>query len=78
MLAGRARFRWGDRLEWAVEAGVGDFVFIPSHLIHQEINASREEPTSWVVVRSHPDPVVVNLPELADYAEPATVQYSAD
>jgi len=76
VLDGRARFRWGPQLEHVTEAGVGDFVFIPGEVIHQEINASADDPTSWVVVRSHPDPVVVNLPELAEYAEPPVRDYT--
>jgi len=77
VLDGRARFRWGPRLEGVAEAGTGDFVFIPGGVIHQEINASADEPTSWVVVRSHPDPIVVNLPELTAYAEKPARDYSA-
>lgn len=77
VLNGRARFRWGDRLEEVIEAGEGDFVFIPAELIHQEINASPDEPTTWVVVRSAPDPIVVNLPELDDVAEPPARDYTS-
>ena len=77
VLTGRARFRWGPRLENLTEAGVGDFVFIPAEIVHQEINASAEEETSWVVVRSNPDPIVVNLPELSEYAEAPAVDYTA-
>lgn len=77
VLTGRARFRWGPKLENMTEAGTGDFVFIPAAIIHQEINASTEEATSWVVVRSNPDPIVVNLPELAEYAEAPRVDYTA-
>jgi uncharacterized RmlC-like cupin family protein len=77
VLSGRARFRWGPRLEHMTEAGVGDFVFIPAEIIHQEINASVEEETAWVVVRSHPDPIVVNLPELDEFAEAPAVDYTA-
>lgn len=71
VLSGTARFRWGPRLENVAEAGVGSFVFIPAHIIHQEINASGDEETAWVVVRSDPNPIVVNLPELDHLAEPA-------
>jgi len=39
----------------------GDFVFIPAHLPHQELNPTAETVT-WVVIRSGPKPVVVNLP----------------
>jgi uncharacterized RmlC-like cupin family protein len=76
VLSGRARFRWGAQLQHATEAGVGDFVFIPAEIIHQEINASVEEQTSWVVVRSNPDPIVVNLPELDGFAETPAIDYA--
>jgi len=36
--------------------------------VHQEINASAACPTVWVVARSNPDPIVVNLPELDKFA----------
>lgn len=61
VLKGRARMRWGERLEFTAEAGPGDFIFVPPYVPHQEINASRNEPLSCVVVRSDKDPVVVNL-----------------
>jgi uncharacterized RmlC-like cupin family protein len=54
---------------------LSDFVFIPAHSVHQEINASADRPTVWVVTRSHPDPIVVNLSELDKFAEPATREY---
>ncbi|MFI5798692.1 cupin domain-containing protein [Streptomyces sp. NPDC051677] len=76
VISGTARYRWGDKLEKVAEAGPGDFVFIPAHVIHQEINASPEFETVWAVVRSGVDPVVVNLPELDEYAEPAAVDYT--
>jgi uncharacterized RmlC-like cupin family protein len=61
VLHGRARMRWGDRLEFASEAGPGDFIYVPPHVPHQEINASEDELLSCVVVRSDQEPVVVNL-----------------
>lgn len=76
VLTGRARFRYGERLEHVTEAAEGAFVFIPAEIIHQEINASADEPTSWVVVRSAPDPIVVNLPELDDIAEKPARDYA--
>jgi uncharacterized RmlC-like cupin family protein len=75
VLEGTARYRWGERLEHVVEAGPGDFVFIPAHTVHQEINASTARPTVWVVARSNPNPIVVNLPELDEFAEPAARAY---
>jgi uncharacterized RmlC-like cupin family protein len=61
IVRGRARFRWGDNLEFVDEAGPGDFVFVPPFLPHQEINARPDEPVEAVVVRSGQDPIVVNL-----------------
>ncbi|MEW1778927.1 cupin domain-containing protein [Streptomyces sp. NPDC086777] len=76
VISGTSRFRWGDKLESVAEAGPGDFVFIPGHVSHQEIHASPEAETVWVVVRSGVDPIVVNLPELDAFAEPAAVEYT--
>lgn len=72
IVRGRARFRWGDHLEFTDEAGPGDFIFVPPWVPHQEINARNNEPCEAVVVRSGQDPVVVNL-EIAspEEAEPA-------
>jgi len=61
VLRGLALMRWGDRLEFAAEAGPGDFIYVPPHVPHQEINASGDEPLECVVVRSNQEPVVVNL-----------------
>ena len=60
VVGGRARMRWGERLEYVAEAGPGDFIFVPPYVPHQEINASGE-PLSCVLVRSGQEPVVVNL-----------------
>ena len=61
IVRGHARFRWGERLEFAAEAGPGDFIYVPPYVPHQEINASQDEPVEVVVVRSGQEPVVVNL-----------------
>ena len=61
VVSGRARMRWGERLEFSAEAGPGDFIFVPPFVPHQEINASETEPLSCVLVRSGQEPVVVNL-----------------
>ena len=73
---GRARMRWGERLEYVADAGPGDFIYVPPFVPHQEINASREEPLSCVIVRSDQEPVVVNL-EIAP-AEPPEEVYWVD
>jgi uncharacterized RmlC-like cupin family protein len=61
IVRGRARMRWGDKLEFVEEAGPGDFIYVPPFVPHQEINAKRDEPVEAVVVRSGQEPVVVNL-----------------
>ena len=61
VVRGRARMRWGDRLEFTAEAGPGDFIYVPPFVPHQEINASEGESLECVVVRSGQEPVVVNL-----------------
>jgi uncharacterized RmlC-like cupin family protein len=61
VVRGRARMRWGEKLEYCDEAGPGDFIYVPPFVPHQEINARREEPCEAVVVRSGMDPIVVNL-----------------
>ena len=61
IISGRARMRWGERLEFLAEAGPGDFIFVPPFVPHQEINANAKEPLACVVVRSDQEPVVVNL-----------------
>ena len=61
VVSGRARMRWGERLEFTAEAGPGDFIYIAPFVPHQEINANPGEPLSCVLVRSGQEPVVVNL-----------------
>jgi uncharacterized RmlC-like cupin family protein len=61
VVKGRARMRWGERLEFVAEAGPGDFIFVPPFVPHQEINASTDKSLECVVVRSDNEAVVVNL-----------------
>jgi uncharacterized RmlC-like cupin family protein len=70
VVSGRARMRWGERLEYMAEAGPGDFIYVPPWVPHQEINADLGEPLECVLVRSGQDPVVVNLD--LPTTEPAT------
>ena len=76
VVSGRARMRWGERLEYVADAGPGDFIYVPPIVPHQEINANREEPLSCVLVRSGQEPIVVNL-EIAP-AEPPEEVYWVD
>jgi uncharacterized RmlC-like cupin family protein len=78
VVSGRARMRWGERLEFVAEAGPGDFIYVPPYVPHQEINAEAAEPLSCVIVRSGQEPVVVNL-DLADVEEtPEEVRWVDD
>ncbi|MBV9994276.1 MAG: cupin domain-containing protein [Caulobacteraceae bacterium] len=61
VVRGRARMRWGERLEFTAEAGPGDFIYVPPFVPHQEINASEGETLECVLVRSDNEAVVVNL-----------------
>ena len=61
VVKGRARMRWGEALEFTAEAGVGDFIYVPPYVPHQEINALEEEALECVLIRSDQEPMVVNL-----------------
>jgi uncharacterized RmlC-like cupin family protein len=61
VVKGKARMRWGEKLEFVAEAGPGDFIFVPPYVPHQEINASPDEVLECVLVRSDNEAVVVNL-----------------
>jgi uncharacterized RmlC-like cupin family protein len=61
IVSGKARMRWGEKLEFIAEAGPGDFIFVPPFVPHQEINANAGESLVCVVVRSEQEPVVINL-----------------
>jgi uncharacterized RmlC-like cupin family protein len=61
VVRGKARMRWGEKLEFTAEAGPGDFIYVPPYVPHQEINASRDETLECVLVRSDGEAVVVNL-----------------
>src|SRR5205814_1681258 len=74
VIRGRARMRWGERLEYCAEAGPGDFIYVPPWVPHQEINASRDEPLECVIIRSGQEPVVVNL-DIAPAEPPEEVRW---
>ena len=59
IVSGRARMRWGEKLEFFAESGPGDFIFVPPYVPHQEINAA-DQALTCVVVRSGQEPIVVN------------------
>jgi uncharacterized RmlC-like cupin family protein len=75
VLRGRARMRWGERLEFTAEAGPGDFIFVPPYVPHQEINANPHETLECVLVRSDNQAVVVNL-DIESVEEPEQVLWT--
>ena len=74
VVKGKARMRWGDKLEYMAEAGPGDFIYVPPYVPHQEINANPSEPLECVLVRSGQEPVVVNL-DIAPVEPPEEVRW---
>jgi uncharacterized RmlC-like cupin family protein len=74
VVKGRARLRWGERLEFVAEAGPGDFIYVPPFVPHQEINASADEVLECVLVRSDGESVVVNL-DIEPVEKPENVKW---
>jgi uncharacterized RmlC-like cupin family protein len=63
VLSGECEIRWGTEGEFVAHAGPGDFIHVPAYLPHMEINPSKVRSFRWVVVRSTPRPIVVNMPD---------------
>ena len=61
IISGRARFRFGQKLEQQVDVGPGDFVYVPPQAIHQEINIDDAAPVEMIVARDGQENVVVNV-----------------
>ena len=74
VVRGRARMRWGERLEFTAEAGPGDFIYVPPYVPHQEINASATEVLECVLVRSDGEATAVNL-DIAPAEKPESVPW---
>lgn len=62
IISGHARFFSGDALDQPHEAHAGDFVWVPPHLVHVEMNVSHTEPVRMVVARSTQASLTFNLP----------------
>lgn len=60
VLKGTLRVRYGPNLERTAEAKEGDFIYIPAHVLHQEINPDDSEAEA-IIARSHYDNIVVNV-----------------
>ena len=62
IIAGDARFYTGEQLEQGFDAHAGDFVWVPPHVVHVEMNTSQHEPVRMVVARSTQAALTFNLP----------------
>ena len=61
ILSGRVQVFFGENFEKCVEAGAGDFLFVPANTLHIEANPY-DEPSVGILCRA-PDNIVVNIPE---------------
>ena len=61
VVRGRSEIRWGKRLEFAAEVGVGDLVYFTPYVPHQELNLSDSETVDFLVVRSDNERIAVSL-----------------
>ncbi len=61
VLSGQIRVYFGENFEEYVDAGPGDFIFVPAHTPHIEGNVT-DEPAEAVLSRG-PDNIVINLEE---------------
>ena len=66
VLRGRGYAYYGEEMGGYVEAGPGDFVYIPANLAHVVGCPADGEPLEYVVARSAPEEVVVTLREAED------------
>ena len=75
VVKGKARMRWGEKLEFTAEAGPGDFIFVPPYVPHQEINALENEELDCVLMRSDDSAIAVNLPDVVPVENPEGVKW---
>ena len=75
VIRGKARMRWGEKLEFVAEAGPGDFIFVPPYVPHQEINADPDNVLECVLVRSDNEAVVVNITDVEPVEHPEAVYW---
>lgn len=61
VISGSILMRYGDALEHEIEADPGDFIHVPPHLVHQEMNRSDTDPIDCIVIRDPSENVVINV-----------------
>lgn len=62
IISGQARFYTGAALDQVHDAQAGDFVWVPPHVVHVEMNRSQTEPVRMVVGRSTQATLTFNVP----------------
>lgn len=65
VLKGHGRIYFGDDYSEYVDMTEGDFVFVPPHMPHVEVNMSTTDELVWMTCRT-PDNIVINLPDVPD------------
>lgn len=69
VVSGHPRFVFlADGVETCIDAGPGDYVYVPPFAPHREENPSPDEEAVVVLARSTQEGIVVNLPSLWDTA----------
>lgn len=68
VVRGNVEIRWGESLEFASNAGPGDFIYFSPNVPHQERNLSDTDHADFVVVRSDNERILVALDALSHNA----------
>ena len=71
IIQGSARFYAGDSLEQLLDAGPGDFVWVPSNEVNVEQNTSADQSLHMIVTRS-PNDVTVEVAAPAGWRTPTS------
>jgi uncharacterized RmlC-like cupin family protein len=71
IVSGSARFLCGDGLGEQLDAGPGDFVWVPPHVVHVEMNTTDDEPVRMVVARSTQETLVFNVDSPPGWSPPS-------
>lgn len=69
VLKGKGRIYFGETYSEFLDMEEGDFVFVPPHWPHVEVNMSTTEELIWLTTRT-PENIVVNLPDVDDASLP--------
>jgi uncharacterized RmlC-like cupin family protein len=60
VIEGTVRIEFGPGGGHAVDAGPGDFIHIPKHVVHREVNAGAT-PSQEVITRAGTGPLTINV-----------------